>query len=185
MIESNRKRIGIPVTLALALGLACSTTPDSEYGREDIERRAAAALTRAEGLDGTLAPMLRSMAAYAVIPEVNKGGVIIGAAYGRGVLYEKGVVVGYCDVSQQSIGAQIGGQSYTEIIALRTPEAVQKFKVGNTAFDAQASAVAVDAGSSSQAKFMNDVAVFISNESGLMAQASIGGQQISYQPKVK
>src|SRR4030095_4879547 len=169
--------------LLLSLGVACSTAPESKEGKADLEARAASALTIAERADPTLGPMLRNMAGYAVFPQVNKGGIGIGGAYGKGVLYEKGVVVGYCDVSQQTIGAQIGGQSYTEIIALQSTDALDRVKAGRFSFDAQASAVAVNAGSRAAARFTNGIAVFTTDERGMMAEASIGTQQLSYEAK--
>jgi len=172
-----------PVAFLVSIGIACSTAPKTEGGKSELESHAASALAKAEAVDPTLSPLLRTMKGHAVFPEVKKGGVVAGGAYGKGVLYENGAVVGYCDVSQQSIGAQIGGQTYTEIIALQTPEALRRFKEGSMSFDATTSAVAMNAGSSASAKFKDGVAVFTTDEKGLMAEASIGGQEISYQPK--
>jgi hypothetical protein len=63
-----------------------------------------------------------------------------------------------------------------------TPEALAKFKTGNFAFDAQATAVALKAGAGANAKYADGVAVFTMDEAGLMYEASIGGQKFSYQP---
>ena len=104
-------------------------------------------------------------------------------AYGRGVLYENGVFTGYCDLVQGSIGFQLGGQAYSEIICFSTTEALTLFKTGNFAFDAQATAVALKSGAGANAKYSNGVAVFTMDESGLMFEASIGGQKFSYEAK--
>src|SRR4030095_16689934 len=174
MIDLNTKRLVLAAALCLSLGIACQTEPSTEAGRSELEGQAASALSNAETTDPTLGPWLRTMVAYAVIPEVKKGGVIAGGAYGRGVVYQNGAVIGFCDVSQQTIGAQFGGQTFTEIVAMQTADALQRFKTGNTWFDAHASAVAVNAGASASTKFMNGVAVLISDEQGLMAEASVG-----------
>jgi lipid-binding SYLF domain-containing protein len=118
-----------------------------------------------------------------VFPTVGKGAVGVGGAYGRGVLYEGGVVTGYCDLTQGSIGLQLGGQAYSQIIAFSTAEALTLFKTGNFAFDAQATAVALKSGAGANAKYSNGVAVFTMDESGLMFEASIGGQKFSYEAK--
>jgi lipid-binding SYLF domain-containing protein len=118
-----------------------------------------------------------------VFPTVGKGAVGVGGAYGKGVLYENGTPVGYCDLSQASIGLQLGGQGYTEIIAFENQDALNRFKSGNFAFDAQATAVALKSGAGANAKYANGVAVFTMDEAGLMYEASIGGQKFSYQPK--
>ena len=162
---------------------ACSTAPSTEQGKLDIRSQADAAVFKAQASDPTLVPVLRDARAYAVFPTIGKGAVGIGGAYGNGVLYEGGAMVGYCDLSQATIGFQLGGQAYTEIIAFATPDAVMHFKGGNFAFDAQASAVAVKSGAGANAKYSGGVAVFTMDEAGLMYEASIGGQKFSYQPR--
>ena len=171
----------------MALGLmalsACSTAPDSKRGKANIEDDAATALARAKQSDRTLVRVLDRAAGYAVFPSVGKGAVGVGGAYGKGVLYERGVAVGYCDLSQATIGLQLGGQSYTEIIAFETRDAVQTFKDGRFRFSAQATAVALESGVGANAKFTDGVMVFTFGEAGLMYEASIGGQKFSYTPR--
>jgi len=99
------------------------------------------------------------------------------------VLYEGGSVVGYCDLTQASIGFQLGGQAYSEIIFFKDKASLGDLKRGNMEFAAQASAVAVTADASSNADFDNGVAVFTLAGQGLMYEASIGGQQFSYVAK--
>jgi lipid-binding SYLF domain-containing protein len=160
---------------------ACTTAPETEGGKSDMRMEAAATLAKAQRNDPTLAPLLRDAKAYAVFPSIGKGAVGVGGAYGKGVLYESGTFVGYCDVSQASIGFQLGGQAYSEIITFATPEAVTKFKNGDFEFDAQATAVALKSGAGASAKYSNGVAVFTMDEAGLMYEASVGGQKFSYQ----
>jgi lipid-binding SYLF domain-containing protein len=171
---------GAVATLALT---ACSTAPKSAEGKADIRAEAATALSEAKSNDPTLAPVLRDAKGYAVFPTVSKGAAGIGGAYGRGVLYQGGAFVGYCDLSQGSIGLQLGGQAYTEIISFETSQALTNFKSGDFAFDAQATAVALKSGSGANASYSNGIAVFTMDERGLMYEASIGGQNFSYQAK--
>lgn len=160
----------------------CTTAPRSVEGRAEINAAANSAVSTAQASDPSLATMMRNAAGYAVFPTVGKGAVGVGGAYGKGVLYENGVPVGYCDVSQATIGLQLGGQAYTEIIVFETKQALDKFKTGNFAFDAQASAVALKSGAGANAKYDNGVAVFTMGEKGLMYEASIGGQKFTYTP---
>jgi lipid-binding SYLF domain-containing protein len=172
------------VTLALTATLAaCTTAPKSEQGKTDIRDEAAEALAKAKRNDPTLTPVLRDAKGYAVFPTVGKGAIGLGGAYGKGVLYESGSITGYCDLTQGSIGFQLGGQSYTEIICFSTREAIDLFKSGNFAFDAQATAVALKSGAGANAKYSNGVAVFTMDEAGLMFEASIGGQKFTYQAR--
>lgn len=177
-MRSTIKSAAIVWTLVL---FGCTTAPKSEGGKADIRAEASSALEKAQRNDSTLAPVLRDAKGYAVFPTVGKGAIGVGGAYGKGVLYENGVFTGYCDLTQASIGLQLGGQSYTEIISFATPEALTLFKTGNFAFDAQATAVALKAGVGANAKYSKSVAVFTMDEVGLMYEASIGGQRFSYQ----
>lgn len=162
---------------------ACSTAPSSTQGKADIEKDADVALAKAKAADPTLGDIFNTAAGYAVFPSVGKGAMGIGGAYGKGVLYERGRAVGYCDLSQASIGLQLGGQAYTEIIAFETKQAMETFKHGNFRFDAQATAVALKSGAGANAQYTNGVAVFTMDEAGLMYEASVGGQKFSYQAK--
>jgi lipid-binding SYLF domain-containing protein len=160
---------------------ACSTAPSSVQGKTDIRKDAATAFSKAQVSDPSLTGVLRSAAGYAVFPSIGKGGAVVGGAYGKGVLYVNGSQVGFCDLSQASIGAQLGAQVYTEIVCFEDSKSVDHFRQGKLNFDAQASAVALKSGAGANAKYKNGVAVFTMDEAGLMAEASIGGQRFTYQ----
>ena len=180
----NRSTLFFAMSILGLLALTgCSTAPKSVEGRASIEKEAAVALDRAKANDVTLAEVLKKAHGYAVFPSVGKGAIGVGAAYGKGVYYENGVAIGYCDISQATIGFQLGGQAYTEMIVFATKEAADRFKSGNFAFDAQATAVALKSGASANAKYSDGVAVFTMDEAGLMYEASVGGQKFSYMPK--
>lgn len=174
------------LTLSLCLTsplsfVGCTTSPRTEEGKADIRDDAASALEKAKKSDPTLATMLREAHGYAVFPTVGKGAVGIGGAYGKGVLYEGGSFVGYCSLTQASIGLQLGGQAYTEIIVFADRVPLSKFKDGQFAFDAQATAVAIQSGAGANARYTDGVAVFTMDEAGLMYEASIGGQKFGYE----
>lgn len=171
------------LSLSLVMLPACSTAPKTEAERTVLIDEAQSELNRAKQADPTLVPMLDKALAYAIFPTVGKGAIGVGGAYGRGVFFENGKHVGYCDISQGSIGFQLGGQSYTELLVFSEQAAVDRFKSGRFTFSAQATAVAVKSGSGANAKFADGVAVFTMGEAGLMYEASIGGQNFSYQPK--
>ena len=171
---------GVGCTLTMP---SCATAPSTVEGKMKIEDEADAAIARGKRNDPTLANAMSGTVGYAVFPTIGKGGIGVGGAYGKGVVYDGGLIVGYCDMSQASIGLQLGGQSYTEIILFSTRDALNTFKAGNFAFDAQATAVALRSGAGANAKFTRGVAVLTMDEAGLMGEAVIGGQKFSYQPK--
>ena len=67
--------------------------------------------------DPSLQVFLDKAYGYALFPSVGKGAVGVGGAYGKGEVFDRGTKVGYCDLSQATIGIQLGGQTFTEIIA--------------------------------------------------------------------
>jgi lipid-binding SYLF domain-containing protein len=164
-----------------ALLLACSTAPKSADNKSDLKRDANVSLSQAKSNHSGMDGILRNSAGYAVFPSVGKGGAIVGGAYGRGIVYQSGTQIGYTDLSQATIGLQLGGQNYTEILVFENTSALNKFTKGNFEFSSQATAVALKSGDSSNAKFQNGVAVFTMAESGLMFEASVGGQKFTYQ----
>ena len=169
------------ILLAPLALVGCSTAPTSESARTVQSSDVDAFVTRVKEEDPSMKKFFESCEAFAVFPDIGKGGFILGGAYGKGQLRTKsGKLMGYCDVSQGSIGAQIGGQSFGEIVFFQTKEAMQEFKGGQFALAAQASAVAVKAGAGASADYQGGVAVFVVNPVGLMLEASVGGQQFSF-----
>lgn len=160
----------------------CSTAPKSAEGRAQLTSKTQSAIESAKKTDPGLQKLFDTAAGYAVFPSVGKGAVGVGGAHGRGELFEGGTLVGYCTLTQATIGLALGAQAYTELIFFENKEALDRFKSGNFAFAAQLSAVALKSGASANAKYANGVAVFTMGEKGLMYEASVGGQKFSYQP---
>ncbi|OQX31243.1 MAG: hypothetical protein B0D96_05770 [Candidatus Sedimenticola endophacoides] len=120
---------------------------------------------------------------YAVFPTVGKAGMFLGGAYGEGEVYEKGRFIGTSTLTQVTIGLQLGGQAYTEIVFFKDQHALDNFTSGNFELGAQASAIALTAGVSADAGYDNGVAIFTLPKKGLMYEATIAGQKFSFDPK--
>ncbi len=133
--------------------------------------------------DPGLAKFFESAAGWTVFPSIAKGGFIVGGARGDGVVYERDQVVGYSTVTQGTVGLQIGGQAYMELIFFQDEAALKHFKSGNAEFSGQASAVAATAGASADAGYADGVLVMTIAKGGLMLEASIGGQGFSFEPR--
>ena len=119
---------------------------------------------------------------YAVFPSVGKGAIGIGGAHGKGTVFQMGKIIGSVKMTQVTIGFQLGGQSYAEVIFFEDKTSLDDFKSGDLEFAAQASAVAVDKGASADVAYQNGVTVFTMAKGGLMYEASIGGQKFKYLP---
>ncbi|MCI0505468.1 MAG: hypothetical protein L0Z73_05095 [Gammaproteobacteria bacterium] len=145
----------------------------------------------------------RNCYGYAVFPTIGKGGIGIGGAHGSGKVYQGGKVTGATSMTQVTIGFQLGGQAFSQIIFFEDQRAYKEFTSGNFEFGAQAAAVAItagaqaqagttgasagasagdDAGKQAQAAYHKGIVVFTRAKGGLMYEASIGGQKFSFEP---
>jgi len=140
---------------------------------------------------------------YAVFPTIGKGGLVVGAAHGNGRVYKHGNYMGDTSMTQLSVGAQAGGQAYSQIVFFQDKRAFDEFTKGNFEFGADVNAVAITAaaggsvgttGAAGEAsggekdartagKYYKGLAVFTVVKGGAMYQATVAGQKFSYTPK--
>ncbi len=140
---------------------------------------------------------------YAVFPTIGKGGVGIGGAYGKGRVYEQGKYIGNTSMTQVTVGLQLGGQAYSEMIFFEDERSLKEFTGGNFEFGADASAVAITASANAKASttgasagasggkkdattagsYYKGTATFTVAKGGLMYEASVGGQKFNYKAR--
>ena len=130
--------------------------------------------------DGLMAELFNNAYGYVIFPNVGKGGFGIGGAAGNGAAYQGGNLAGMAKMRQITIGFQWGGQAYREVIFFENEEAFNRFKENRIELSAQASAVAVTAGASANAKYSDGVMIFTQAKGGLMYEASVGGQKLEF-----
>lgn len=138
---------------------------------------------------------------YAIFPTIGKGGFGIGGSYGEGSVFKQGKKTGTTTMAQITIGFQLGGQAFSEIIFFENKKSYNKFISGNFEFSAQASAVAINAGANAQTSttgtsvgastspeknqqqgiYQNGMATFTYIKGGLMYEAALGGQKFSFE----
>ena len=174
--------VSMVMLVALASLIGCSTAPRTRAGRADLSADVRASIDDATRTDPGIQRFFDRSVAYAVFPKVGTAGAIVGGAYGRGEVIQNGRLVGYCTLTQADVGAQLGAQSYSELIFFENPDAFRDFTTGNFSFSARLSAVLLTAGASANANFTQGVAVFTLGQAGLMAKATIGGQKFNFQP---
>jgi lipid-binding SYLF domain-containing protein len=139
---------------------------------------------------------------YAVFPSIGKAGIGIGGAHGTGKVYKQGKPIGEATMNQLTVGFQLGGQVYSQMIFFKDESALNDFISGNFEFSAQATAVAITAGASAEANtgggtsagvsggknnadtkslgYRKGMAIFTVAKGGLMYEAALGGQKYSY-----
>jgi lipid-binding SYLF domain-containing protein len=147
-------------------------------------------------------PYFKKSYGYAIFPTIGKGGIGIGGAHGSGQVYVGEKLRGKTSMTQVTIGWQLGGQAYSQIIFFQDKRSYDEFTSGNFEFGAQASAVAITAGAQAQAgttgagasaspggsagaqaetNYHKGMAVFTRAKGGLMYEAAIGGQKFSFE----
>ena len=149
-------------------------------------------------------PFFKNAYGYAVFPTVGKAGIGIGGSYGTGQVYQGGKVTGEVSLVKASIGWQLGGQAFSQMIFFKDKRAYDEFTSGEFEFDATASAVAITAGAQAKAgtegasagasagpatgkqaktSYHKGMVVFTHTKGGLMYEAAIGGQKFKFEPK--
>jgi len=149
-------------------------------------------------------PFFKHAYGYAVFPTVGAGGFIIGASYGKGSVFVNGKQTGTSTLTAASIGFQLGGKAFSEIIFFKDKAAYDTFTQGSFAFGAKASATVLTVGAAAEVgssgastsagtgalghnktatgagSYVNGMATFVLAKGGLMYKAAIGGQKFSF-----
>ncbi len=149
--------------------------------RAQKESDVAETIARFEKGDPGMQAWFREAYGYAVFPSVGKGGIGIGGARGKGLVYEQRKLVGKVTLTQVTVGFQLGGQAFSEVIFFKDKTAFDDFRRGNFEFEAGVSAVALTAGASADLAYSKGVAVVTATKGGLMYEASVGGQKFDYE----
>jgi lipid-binding SYLF domain-containing protein len=180
---TSKKRAIVVMALVMGLMAGCSTGSVSKEEGDALFKKAQASRQEWNKVDPQFEAFAKKGYGYTFFPEITKGGLLFGGASGRGVVYEKGQHIGYADLTQMSVGFQAGLQDYSQLIVFENQAAMDRFKRNEIDFGANASAVYADKGAAMGAQFVDGVAVFVRPIRGAMAEASLGGQQITYLPK--
>jgi lipid-binding SYLF domain-containing protein len=162
--------------LSLA-AVALFVMPATAQSEEDV----AEVIQKFEEGDPGMQAWFREAYGYAVFPSVGKGGIGIGGSHGKGLVYEQRQLVGKTTLTEVTIGFQLGGQAFSEVVFFKDKTAFDDFTRENFEFGAQVSAVALTAGVSADLAYSGGVAVVTATKGGLMYEASVGGQKFSYE----
>lgn len=176
-----QKTIAFKAPLLIAFAVLASVAVSAQEGKNDrVINDANRAKEEFIKTDPLMKALFDNSYGYVIFPNIGKGAIGIGGAAGNGIVFEKGEMVGAAKMKQLSVGFQLGGQGYRQVIFFENEAALQRFKENNFEFAAQASAVAVTQGASANIKYRDGVMVFSQQKGGLMYEASIGGQKFDY-----
>jgi lipid-binding SYLF domain-containing protein len=169
--------------------------PLTVYVADDLDTKADQAIQAFKRANPGLTNYFNRSLGFAVFPSVGKGGFIIGGEHGKGLVYEQGRPSGQATLTGVSLGAQVGGQSFSAVIFFETAEALANFKQNKARcitsryninvrheMSTELSAVAGAAGASKDARYQEGVTLFTLPKTGLMVQATVGSQNLEYKP---
>ncbi len=163
---------------ATALPLATATVAAADSAQEIQENVKFAEQALYQTIPGS-----KELAAKAhgvlIMPEVVKGGFIVGGSYGEGALKISGVIDRYYSVAAASIGYQIGVQKTSHALFFMTQSALENFQnasgweLGADAeFTVPGDGASVNVDSTS---LKNPVILVIFAQDGLLVGASLEG----------
>jgi len=147
---------------------------------EVLHSEVSSTLTRLKSQHQELKKSLEKAYGYAVFPSVGRASVVVGGAPGKGEVYEQGEHIGNAKLRQLTVGVQVGGQTFSELLLFQSKESMKDFKRSPVKFTANASAVAVKAGVSGTTDF-SGVTAMAFKEGGELLEASLGGQKFTYE----
>ncbi|MBL8954064.1 MAG: hypothetical protein JNK82_25025 [Myxococcaceae bacterium] len=165
-------------TLTVALSLSAVAFAAD---KKEVVKEAKDTLAAFKEKDPSLKKHIDAAVAYLVLPKVQKGGFLVAGGGGEGVLFEKGVATGTVKMSQLTFGAQVGGQSFSELVIFKDAEALKDFK--ETEKELEAGGTGAVAGNTETTKnlvFHKGVAIVTMVRGGVMAEASVGGQKFEF-----
>jgi hypothetical protein len=146
-----------------------------------LHKESLGALARMKATDPGLEGLLQQVYGYAIIPRVGRASVVLGGSFGAGEVFKHDRVIGYAVILQATVGVQLGGQTYSELVVFGSREDLDRFKEKKVSFAANASAVIVKAGAAASAG-PGGTKVFVQPEGGLSIEADIGAQKFIYIP---
>jgi lipid-binding SYLF domain-containing protein len=133
----------ITMVSLMVVGVGCGTVPKTEGARGVLSAEVAEAVAALKAKDPSIDRFFEKSYGYAVLPKVFKGAFWVGGAHGKGLVYEQGKRIGYCSMSQATLGFSFGGEFFREIIFFRDKEDLDRFRSGEFTFSAQATEVQI------------------------------------------
>lgn len=176
--------------IGLLMALFCSSAYADEYA--DTEKMFA---------DAGISNMFNSAYGYALFPTIGKAGFLVGGAYGKGRVYEQGKHIGDTTMMQATVGFQLGGAGFSQVVFFQDKRALSEFTNGNFEFGAEAQATAITAAAGASANtsgssvsasggknnasiagggYYKGMSTFTITKGGLMYEATVGGQKFSF-----
>lgn len=150
-----------------------------------VHEEAQATLNRLQEKHSQLKERLKKAYGYAVFPSIGRASVVLGGAHGLGEVFEQGEPIGFATMSQITVGVQVGGQTFSEVMMFKDKNALDKFKTrGRLGFTVNASAVIIKAAATATNN-VSDIETRAYSQGGMLLEISMGGSKYSFIPPLK
>ncbi len=162
----------------MAIISGCSNTPIAKNKLNENDYRSALTAIQQLKNNPKLEAYFTSSVAYAVIPTATRGGFGFGAAFGNGWIFQGAQLepIAKTHMLELHYGPHIGLQFYRQIMFFKTLKSLEQFQRGTLEFTGQANLALITLGGAATPSFNNEVALFTQLRSGLLIEASVGGQ---------
>jgi lipid-binding SYLF domain-containing protein len=181
------------ITTLLSLGAAlamlasgCVTGPGPVLTPTDeasMNSAATAALKNLYANNPAAKALGRKARAILIFPDVLKGGFMVGAQLGNGVLRQNGATTGYYNLVSASYGWQVGLQQFGYALFLMNDAALTRLNdTGGWEVGVGPSIVVMDEGmarSITTTTLQSDIYAVVFDQSGLMAGTGLQGSKIT------
>jgi lipid-binding SYLF domain-containing protein len=141
-----------------------------------------AALKQVQSKNSDLKKVLDESAGFAVVPSIGRSSLVLGGAYGLGEVFKGERVIGYAAIVELTIGVQVGGTTFHEIVVFHDEGALKNFKQGKYAFAADAAVEIVKAGAQASKGFGATSSIYVFDDGGMLLDLAIGGQKFIFKP---
>ena len=177
------RRSTVAACLALAGVLGSVTTTAYAASAEQLTLDGKRALDKLYATQPKSRLFAQHAKAVLVFPSIIKGGFVVGAQTGNGVLLSRGRAIGFYNISAASFGLQAGGQAFSYALFFMKNSALSYLeKSAGWSVGTGPNVVVVDKGAAVDADsttLSQDVYAFPFAAKGLMAGIDIKGSKIT------
>jgi lipid-binding SYLF domain-containing protein len=166
--------------LVLSSMAGCGIVPQRGDTLSAGELAAANAALEQFAADERLTPFFAEAEVIAVYPAGIRAGLGIGGGLGQGVVFQDGRPIGRTGMYQLSIGANVGGQVYRQILFFKSEAAFGRLMSDVMEFAGQANLAVAMAGGAATPSFNSEVALFTQLRSGLLVEGSVGAHSYTF-----
>jgi lipid-binding SYLF domain-containing protein len=172
-----QRSLWLVATLVLGFGTAAMADDSAKAAarKKEIDSAAQTTLDNLGKDEPNAKELLSKSVGYAVFT-VTKGGFLVSAGAGNGVVVDKASGNRtYMRMGMGGVGLGIGAQRYALVVIFENRERMEKFIAGGWDSSATAEAAAGKEGKAARTTFYDGVAYYQITEKGLMAHADVTG----------